>query len=154
MIKNIKYILVVGILLFSALFAFSQDKEIVYAKSFEAAQEISVNENKLVLLIFSGTDWCRPCMIFDQTVLSNSIFIEYANQNLSIYKASFPRRKKNALSEETKAYNEKLASIYNKKGAFPNVLLFHKKSNTFIVLDYNQSAEQFTKQIENIISKE
>ena len=69
-----------------ASFSFAQDKQFLYSENLEQALEKASDSNKNVLLIFSGTDWCRPCMILDQTVLSQTKFIGFANQNLEIYK--------------------------------------------------------------------
>ena len=50
--------------------------------------------------------------------------MKYAKQNLVLVKLDFPMRKKNKLSKEQQAHNDKLAEKYNKKGVFPLVIIF------------------------------
>lgn len=73
------------------------------------------------LLIFSGSDWCIPCINFEKNILSTDEFKNYSDLHLLVVKADFPQHKK--LSKEQVAKNEKLAERYNPNGAFPHVVL-------------------------------
>lgn len=79
--------------------------------------------NKLVLLYFSGSDWCGPCIKLKKDVYENNEFQTFASKNLILVKADFPRLKKNQLSKEQTALNEKMAEKYNSKGKFPLSIL-------------------------------
>lgn len=50
-------------------------------------------ENKVVLLEFTGSDWCVWCMKFDNDVLSQPEFASYANTNLVMVMLDFPNAK-------------------------------------------------------------
>lgn len=81
-------------------------------------------EHKNILLYFSGSDWCSPCVKFKKTFINDDIFKTYSEQNLIVLNADFPRQKKNALSKEQVTENELLAEKYNPNGYFPLIILF------------------------------
>ncbi len=83
-------------------------------------------EHKKVLFFFSGSDWCSPCVRFKKNYIDNTNFKEFASTNLILFNADFPKLKKNALSEEQTAENEKLAEKYNPKGIFPLIILLNE----------------------------
>lgn len=90
---------------------------------FATAQKTARDKNRLILLNFSGSDWCTPCMATKKDYLENEVFTKMAQENLVLLNADFPRRKKNMLSAEQTAKNEALAEKYNKQGSFPLTLL-------------------------------
>ena len=87
------------------------------------AKDEAKKENKMILLSFSGSDWCIPCIKTRKEILDKETFVNYANTNLVLINADFPRQKKNALSKEQTKQNEALADQYNKNGIFPLTLL-------------------------------
>jgi AhpC/TSA family. len=89
----------------------------------EQAQLEAKQENKLILLNFSGSDWCGPCMKLRREVLDSDEFLAYAKGKLVLINADFPRQKKNKLDAEQVKRNEALAERYNTKGTFPYTLL-------------------------------
>ncbi|NBP68994.1 MAG: thioredoxin family protein, partial [Cytophagia bacterium] len=89
----------------------------------EEAQTQARQEQKLILLNFSGSDWCAPCIKMKQEVFESAVFSDLAAQQLILVRADFPRSKKNQLSKEQIAHNEKLAERYNPEGKFPYTLL-------------------------------
>jgi thioredoxin-related protein len=91
--------------------------------SMDKALEIAKNEKKLILLNFSGSDWCGPCIKLKTEVLDNADFLKFSEKKLVLVRADFPRKKKNQLSEEKTLANEKLAEKYNAKGKFPFTVL-------------------------------
>ncbi len=90
----------------------------------EKAQAIAKKEGKMVLVDFTGSDWCPPCKALHSKVLSTKEFKDYAKNNLVLVEIDFPRRKK--LSAEQKAYNQAQAKKY-KLGGVPMVLVFDSK---------------------------
>lgn len=83
-------------------------------------------EHKKVLFFFSGSDWCSPCVRFKKNYIDNPNFKEFASTNLILFNADFPKLKKNALSKEQTAENEKLAEKFNPKGIFPLIILLNE----------------------------
>ncbi len=94
-----------------------------WLNDFDRAREVAKENNKMILLNFSGSDWCAPCIKMKRDVFDNAEFQTYASGNLVLVRADFPRLKKNQLDAEQKAHNEKLAEKYNPHGKFPLTLL-------------------------------
>ncbi|ASZ11267.1 thioredoxin family protein [Chitinophaga pendula] len=86
-------------------------------QAFREARE----QHRPVLLVFSGSDWCIPCIQLEKAVLSDSSFVRYARMELVVMKADFPQRKR--VAAELRAQYEDLASRFNPDGAFPYVVL-------------------------------
>lgn len=104
------------------LFAVSQEWEERYEHSLSKSK---INE-KPILLVFAGSDWCAPCIKLDRLLFQSTEFKEYAEENLVLYKADFPRKKKNRLPVAIESRNKNLAEKFNSKGYFPLVLLLDK----------------------------
>ncbi|SKC77442.1 thioredoxin family protein [Ohtaekwangia koreensis] len=90
---------------------------------FDTAKNIAVQENKYILLNFSGSDWCAPCIKMKKEVFENESFLTLAEKQLVLVRADFPRSKKNQLSKELTKHNEALAEKYNPSGKFPFTVL-------------------------------
>src|SRR5690242_19664467 len=71
------------------------------------AQETAKAEKKLVLLDFTGSDWCGWCIKLHKEVFSTPEFEKYAKENLVLVEVDFPRKKQ--LSAEQKTANGALA---------------------------------------------
>lgn len=74
-------------------------------------------------MVFSGSDWCKPCIRLKQEVFETDDFKVYANQHLSLLQIDFPRKRKHQVDEKVRAYRNTLAEKYNPNGLFPRVLL-------------------------------
>src|SRR6266481_9627103 len=74
------------------------------------AQAQAKKENKLVMLDFTGSDWCGWCIKLHSEVFSKPEFAEYARKNLVLVEVDFPRKKK--LSAEQKKANDALQQKY------------------------------------------
>ena len=81
-------------------------------------------QDKTLLMVFSGSDWCKPCIKLKKEVLQSSDFKSYWDQHLVLLELDFPYKKKNRLNKDQTKHNEVLADKYNTEGVFPLVLLF------------------------------
>jgi thioredoxin-related protein len=108
----------IALFLFVTSIGFAQQ-----AETFTRKLELAKAENKNVLLYFSGSDWCAPCVKFKKFIVNTPEFQTFATENLIIYNADFPRLSKNKLAKEVEKENETLADKYNSKGIFPLILL-------------------------------
>src|SRR5258708_460584 len=93
---------------------------------FKAATSEAVKEDKLIMINFSGSDWCGPCIRLRKEILESSAFENYATGHLVLVRADFPRQKKNQLDAAQVKRNEALADKYNPDGKFPFTLLVDK----------------------------
>jgi thioredoxin-related protein len=85
-----------------------------------AALNQAGSENKLVLMDFTGSDWCPWCIKLDQDVFSTSQFAAYAQNKLELVKVDFLRN--SPQSDDVKQANAALASRYNVNG-YPTCIL-------------------------------
>ena len=94
-----------------------------WGSDLEKAKQIAVKEHKYILLNFSGSDWCGPCIRMHKEIFKADAFEKYAEKNLVLINADFPRLKKNKLSNELQKNNDHLADLYNPDGIFPLTVL-------------------------------
>src|SRR5258706_11296890 len=90
------------------------------------AQAKAKAEKKMVLMDFTGSDWCGWCKKFDKDVLSTPEFQEYAKKNLVLVEVDFPSKKPQ--SAETKKANAALKSKYEVQG-FPTFVVLGSDGN-------------------------
>ncbi len=113
-----------------------------WQQDFTVALEQARQQEKPILLVFAGSDWCGPCKKLDRDVWQSETFKEYAAQYYVLYKADFPRKKKNQLPQEIVATNAALAERYNPKGHFPLVVLLDEKSEVYGKVGYRKGTPQ------------
>ena len=121
--------------------------------NFKEAQTLAQDQNKNILMVFSGSDWCKPCMQFKNDILESEKFAEYQINNLVHLELDFPYRKKNQLNVEQTKHNEELAEKYNSKGEFPTILITSSEGEVITKLQYakGMKAEDFITQIRSAI---
>ena len=91
--------------------------------NFEQAKAEAAQNHKLILVNFSGSDWCGPCIKLKKDVFESADFQTYADNRLVLVRADFPRLSKNKLTDQQTAHNEALAEKYNRQGKFPFTVL-------------------------------
>ena len=107
--------------------------------------------NKKLILVFSGSDWCIPCIKLEKEIWESSSFTQYAEQYYVIFRADFPKRKKNKLPEMIQKLNDRLASKYNSKGYFPLVVVLDAKGKVKGQLGYEKlTPEAYIELIEQL----
>jgi len=137
-----KYFVVVFI--FSSFATFSQN----WLTDLDSAKQEAAQKGQKIVLVFSGSDWCAPCIKLDKEIWTSKEFKDYAASNLVMLKADFPRRKKNALTKEQQAHNNGLAERYNQNGFFPLVVMLNKEGNVLGETGYlKRSPKEFIKLI-------
>jgi len=116
---------------------------------FNAARDEAAKSHKLIIVNFSGSDWCGPCIRLRKEILESAAFQGYAADHLVLVRADFPRQKKNRLSPEQTKRNEALADKYNPDGKFPYTLLINEHGKILKEWDGfpNESAEKFVEQV-------
>ena len=123
-----------------------------WQSNFETAKKIAKEKHELILLNFSGSDWCGPCMRLRKEILDNEAFTKMADTSLVLVNADFPRNKKNQLDAQTRKENDALADKYNPEGRFPFTLLLNEDGKVLKTWDGfpDESAQQFSEEVANI----
>ena len=140
------------LLVFFAFLSFVSDPP-KWLTDFDLAKKEAVKSDEFILISFSGSDWCIPCIKMEKEFFENEKFSNYAAKNLVMVKADFPRLKKNNLPKEQTAQNEHLAEQYNPHGSFPYTVLVNKDGK--IIKQWeglpSKNAEAFVAEINAII---
>ncbi len=89
------------------------------------AKKEAYQKHRLILLNFSGSDWCSPCIQLKRKIFESETFNLFADSSLILLNADFPRKKKNKPSPEQVVLNDALAEKYNPTGKFPYTLLLN-----------------------------
>ncbi|MFP9116109.1 thioredoxin family protein [Flavobacterium sp. RHBU_3] len=119
---------------------------------FENAKKIAKEKHELILLNFSGSDWCGPCIMLRKDYIDSDTFQDMAKSNLVLVNADFPRKKKNQLPADQVKRNEALAEKYNKTGQFPFTLLLDADGKVLKTWTGKPevSVEEWTQEIQTI----
>jgi thioredoxin-related protein len=91
----------------------------------QEAEDLAKKEHKHILLNFSGSDWCGPCILLRKEVFDSPEFLQMADSELVLVNADFPRKKKNQPSPDQQRINNEIADRYNPQGQFPLTLLLN-----------------------------
>jgi protein disulfide-isomerase len=97
------------------------------------AQAKAKAENKLIMLDFTGSDWCGWCIKLNKEVFSQPEFIQYASKNLVPVEVDFPRAKEQ--SAEQKKANNALQTKYDIKG-YPTIIVLNSSGDQIGELGY------------------
>lgn len=98
---------------------------ITWGTDIEKAEKAAKDQHEYILLNFSGSDWCGPCIRLHKDYFDSPAFTDYAAGHLQLVNADFPRLKKNQLSKAQQNKNDQAADQYNKEGSFPLTLLLN-----------------------------
>ena len=85
----------------------------------DAAKAAAKAANRPILAVFSGSDWCKPCIMYEQEVFAKPEFMAYAKDKLVLAHFDFPRMKKNQLPAAQQKMNDTAAAQLNREGDFP-----------------------------------
>ena len=91
----------------------------------DEAKELAHKEHKHILLNFSGSDWCGPCIRMHKEIFADPAFQQFADTAVVMVNADFPRNKKNQLPKAQQQLNDAMADQYNSQGNFPYTLLLN-----------------------------
>ncbi|HEY8936058.1 MAG TPA: thioredoxin family protein [Cyclobacteriaceae bacterium] len=116
------------------------------------AQLAAKQENKTVVIYFSGSDWCKPCIQLREKVINSQSWITFADERLIMVQADFPRLKKNQTSKEQLKHNEALAEQYNKQGEFPLVVIINESGRAIGKINYHEETpDEFIEQVKTFV---
>lgn len=120
------------------------------------ARKLARTEHRLILLHFSGSDWCGPCIRMHKEIFENEVFKKMADKELVLVKVDFPRMKKNRLSVEQQNINDAIADIYNPNGRFPFTVLLNSDGKILKEWDGcpTMRPEEFSLRVKTIVDED
>jgi thioredoxin-related protein len=94
--------------------------EAVWLNDLPKAQAEAKTEKKIVLMDFTGSDWCPACIALRKKVLDSKEFQEYATKNVVLMEVDFPQDHKQ--SDALRKANDNLLQKYN-VDAYPTLII-------------------------------
>ncbi len=119
LMKNLTLSRIAGLALLLIAFNVVAD-DAGWLTDFEKAKEQARKEKKLILMDFTGSDWCPPCIALHKNVLGKKEFMDYAKDNLVLVMLDFPENKPQ--SKEQRRLNQELSEHFKVEG-FPTVIV-------------------------------
>lgn len=129
--------------------------EATWLTDIKAAKEQAEKDKNPIFILFTGSDWCPPCMKLEKDFFSKKEFEDFAKEKLVLLKADFPQ--KTQLTKEQVKHNEDLAKKYNVE-YFPTMIIIDAKEKRVATMssanfiDVTNPAE-FVKVIEKKLPK-
>ena len=102
----------------------------------DAAKAAAKAANRPVLAVFSGSDWCKPCIMYEQEVFAKPEFMAYAKDKLVLAHFDFPRLKKNQLPAAQQKTNDAAAAQLNREGDFPLAVIISPEGKVLAKTGY------------------
>ena len=120
----------------------------------DEAKQLAQRDHRFILLNFSGSDWCGPCIRMHKEIFDEEVFRRFSDSTLILVNADFPRMKKNQLSKEQQKINDQIADKYNPQGKFPYTLLLNAEGK--VLKDWDgysgTKPEAFCAEVQSIIN--
>lgn len=87
---------------------------------YDRAVEMAKRDHKLILLDFTGSDWCGYCQLLEKEVFSTESFQKFTDDNFVCVKVDFPHE--HALAEDVQKQNAQLQATYKVDG-YPTLIV-------------------------------
>ena len=109
-------------------------------ESYEDAHRESLRTGRPLLTVFSGSDWCGPCIQLKKKVFDSPKFMAWASENVVLLELDFP--KNSPQSPKLQSQNQRLAKKYDVTG-YPTVLYLDASGEVLGKQGYGVDAAQW-----------
>ncbi len=111
----------------------------------ETAKRKAVAFNKNILLVFSGSDWCLPCMELEKKVWQTPEFKAAAQKDWVLLRADFLEKKGDPEPVNVNDPKMILTEKYNRDGFFPFIVTLDKYGKVIGKIGYEDfdTAEEY-----------
>ncbi len=96
------------------------EQGLIWYNDLKKAIPLSINNNKPLLLFFTGSDWCGWCIRLQREVFAFEEFKKWTDENVILVELDFPRRKQ--IEPNIAKQNRELQQIFGVRG-YPTVWL-------------------------------
>jgi thiol-disulfide isomerase/thioredoxin len=113
------------------------------------AKTRAIKNGKLVFVEFTGSAWCPPCIALHEYVLTQTEFLDYAEQNFELVALDFPRDP----SKAPKTLNE-IALKYKVEG-FPTIIIMEANGKELhrLVGFKNKNSKAYTADLKKALGR-
>jgi thioredoxin-related protein len=125
----------------------------LWTVDYEAAQAAAEKEGKDILMEFTGSDWCPPCIALKKNVLDKDEFQKEAPKHFILLKLDNPNDKSKQSEKEIQQYRT-MAGKFNVAGV-PTIILADAKGRPYAKLvgySSTTTAEAYTNRLVEKIS--
>lgn len=145
-----KKLMLAVLLMCGAVMAFADGAK--WTENFQQAVAASKKEKKPILMLFTGSDWCKFCIMMEKDAFSKPEFEQFLGKNFVLFKADFPEHRQ--LPKATAQQNEALSRKYGVEG-FPTVLIVSSDGKVLAKTGYlrNSGVKEYLKHYEDILKK-
>jgi thioredoxin-related protein len=105
-----------------------------WTADFAAAKKQATEENKDLLMDFTGSDWCGWCIKLKDEVFQHDEFKNGVKDTFVLVEIDFPKDK-SKLSEETQKQNQELGGKYGIEG-YPTIMLTDASGRPYAATGY------------------
>lgn len=120
-----------------------------WMQTYDAALDLSKQQKKPVMIYFTGSDWCAPCIQLDRELFYTKKFKDFSDQNLIMLEVDIPRQQ-DLLSDEKMSENLYLKQKY-KVNSFPTLLFVNHKGKVFAEKKGYILTEYYFPYIQNVV---
>ena len=99
-------------------------QDLIWETDFEKAKEISGNQDKPILVYFTGSDWCSPCKMLKKDFFETPEFKVRA-EKMVLLMVDIPRRI-DIITPEQRLKNKEMVSVYNTEGSYPTLVALNE----------------------------
>lgn len=138
----IRLLPVLAVVLLTLLPAFSQ---LVWENDWTAARQRAAREGKDLLMEFTGSDWCPPCISIRKNVFEREEFAHAAGNVFVLVEIDFPERVKQ--TEEVGRQNEQLEQRYA-VATYPTIVFADREGRPYYAFSGDRSLEGMLAEIE------
>ena len=126
--------------------------KIEWIEDYDLALQQANDQDKVVLINFTGSDWCGWCKKLVKEVFSQPEFAKYASENLVLLKLDFPTTFKK-LPQDVQMNRIELQEKYKVEG-YPTILLTDAQGDVIAKTGYQQGgASEYVKHLEGLINQ-
>ncbi len=118
-----------------------------WTQDYEEALAEAKESDRPLLVLFTGSDWCPPCIQIERNVLRSEEFAAFASENVVLMKADFLRR--SPQPDEIVEQNTALSRQYPVQG-FPTVILIEPDSGDVIGANVGYSGAPASAYVEDL----
>lgn len=146
-----------GLLLLLFIFAvniYAQENNLNWLLDFDEVKQISVKQDKPILVYFTGSDWCAPCKKLKADFFNTEKFAA-ESQKFVLLMVDLPRRN-DIITPDQKRKNMILMQDYNRRGSFPTLVGLDSDGKTLgNISGYSRSfgTDDYFKFLEKILNK-
>ncbi len=125
--------------------------DVKWQTNLDEAIKTAAKEKKVVLALFTGSDWCPYCVKLDKELISHKEFSDFANSEVIPVFIDFPRKTK--LQPGQAKMNDQWMEKYKVEG-FPTIVFIDGKGKSIGTAGYSGGdAASYIKEFKTIIKK-